>query len=314
MNSQNKNSVSISEPLYLWKRFFSPRYIFSKIKKYGLWKLFMMSVSLIHKRILYLQPVRKMNIGGGPSFYAPGWINLDEVRSPLNRKPFIFSSSCRFPVRDGSMKLVYTSHVLEHLDPPTVNQVLSEVRRVLKSNEYFLIKLPDFDQNLACWKAGDPSFMARDWDFQSIVHTWPHRGVCDTLDTRTAFLFCGFWNEAYGDHFSRRISDSQTAYHGPAVMPVEAMRRMLASSSPSQISAGFRKWILERETGGTRFNHQNAWSRDELRRLLDENGFDVISFEGERIMKLFSDVPGIESMAEISMYCLGHKKDAFPTP
>ena len=51
------------------------------------------------------------------------------------------------------------------------------------------------------------------------------------------------------------------------------------------------------------FNHQNGWSRDELKALVESCGFRVESFDREEIIRTHADVPGIGLMEDISVYC-----------
>jgi hypothetical protein len=55
------------------------------------------------------------------------------------------------------------------------------------------------------------------------------------------------------------------------------------------------------------FNHQSAWSRDELRELIAQKDFRVVSMDMENVLKECSYVPDIRIMGNISMYLLGEK-------
>lgn len=261
---------------------------------------------------LFINRVRKptsLNLGGGPYFFEPGWLNLDEVASNINRHPFRLTPDCTFPVANASIHTVYTSHTLEHLDTATGFRVLSETYRVLKDNGRFIIKIPDFDRALDCWKRRDDSFLTHAlWGYNSITDTWKSRGICDCLDHRAAMLFCGFWDDEYGDHFSGRISRNECGYHGPPVVGIEFLRKVVTNHTPSQISAELRKFVVENEKN-FHFNHQNAWSRQELETLLASAGFHVRSFDKIAIITDCADIPGIDSMKEQSTYCWAEKHE-----
>ncbi len=200
---------------------------------------------------------------------------------------------------------MYASHVLEHLNGLTVNRVLSETRRVMRESGRLIIKIPDFDEALDCWRRNDPSFFADAlWNYDAVVPTWANRKIPDRLDYRAAMLFCGFWNDEYGDHFSGRILKNPSAYHGPPV--VEFLRNLVADHTPSQISAKLRAHVVAMEKS-YHFNHQSAWSREELSNLLAAHGFQVQSFDKASIMSGCTDIPGIESMRDQSVYCWATK-------
>ncbi|MCP4005194.1 MAG: methyltransferase domain-containing protein [bacterium] len=245
----------------------------------------------------------RVNLGGGPHFQSPGWINLEAAPSILNPFPFTFDERAVFPVPSSSVKLVYSSHCLEHLNDATVDRTLDEARRVIRSDGTLLLKIPDFDRALDCWRSGDPSFFGEQWDFEAVSTTWPSRKVADCLDSRAAMVFCGFWNDVYGDHFSKDRRDGSDAYHGPPTQ-IAAMRDdLLALDSPHEIASRLRTAVVDREPSYV-FNHQNAWSRQEFRKLLESHGFRVESFDATELKQHFLDVPGIREMEDISTFCL----------
>lgn len=248
-------------------------------------------------------PPSALNVGGGSEFAHFRWLNLDGAPGPANPSPFRFDPACRFPLGDRSVRTVYTSHCLEHLDDPTVDRVLDEARRVLAAPGRLVVKIPDFDRGLSTWRAGDESFFdAERWGMARLTTLWARRGVQDTLDTRAAMVFCGFWNDAYGDHYADRREDER-GYHGPAVIAPEVLRRMAHESSPHALAAALRQHVVRSESS-YHFNHQNAWSRDELRRLLELHGFVVETTDADAVIAAASDIPGIVDLRAESMYCL----------
>jgi tetratricopeptide (TPR) repeat protein len=249
-----------------------------------------------------------LNVGGGPEFVHPRWTNLEAAAGPGNPTPFRFDPACTFPLPTGSMLLVYSSHCLEHLDDATVARVLAETRRVIRDDGAVVLKLPDFDRALAAWRSREPSFFGDAfWGFHTVAWTWPGRAVPDTLDTRAAMLFCGYWNAAYGPegvHFApgrgRRVDG---AYHGPPRLAPDDVAALLALPSPHALAAALCDRARAEEPEA-RFNHQNAWSRDELCGVLAAAGFAVLSFDAERIRRRWAFVPDLESMCAQSLYCV----------
>lgn len=244
-----------------------------------------------------------LNIGGGPNFRAIGWLNFEEQKSSVNVNPVKLNAHTRFPLKDASMRLIYTSHCFEHLDNETVGNVLKESLRVLRDDGDIVVKIPDFDLILNAWKTSNASLFAYElWDYDSIVYTWKNRNIEDCLDYRAAALFCGFWNDAYGNHFGKKIFKNKNAYHGPAVVDIKTLRALIDQRTPWQISNELSRIVESREKG-YHFNHRNAWSRDEFGRLVASAGFKMVTFDREIILRKFKMIPGIKAMQEKSMYC-----------
>ena len=78
-----------------------------------------------------------INIGSG-DWECSGWINLDypnENYKDVQRKHKIVPYDIRndkIPFDDNSVDLVYSSHVIEHIETPFVQKMFDEVYRVLK--------------------------------------------------------------------------------------------------------------------------------------------------------------------------------------
>ncbi|NKB54752.1 MAG: methyltransferase domain-containing protein [Alphaproteobacteria bacterium] len=249
---------------------------------------------------------RYVNIGGGPNFNFLHWRNLESVCSESNPDPIRFSPECDFPLEGSSVELVYTSHCLEHLDDPTVARALVEAHRILRPDGALLVKIPDFDYALDDWRKREPGLIcAPVWGVEALQPTWEAHGVADTLDTRAAFIFSGFWNDEYGDEnglFSGNGKHADGAYVGPPRMPSEELRDLAERSTPYQIAQTLRQHIVDNEPS-YHFNHQNAWSRDEFDKVLTACGFEVLSFDRAKIIKRYHWIPLIEDMDHMSLYC-----------
>lgn len=255
-------------------------------------------------------PVEAVNIGGGPQWCRAGWRNLDEAQSIFNPVSFRFSPDCRFPLESRSIPLAYTSHCLEHLDDATVDRILAETHRVLKPSGKLLIKLPDFDEVLRRWQAGDQRY-ATDYRFNynSVRRVWKAAGVEENTDMKYAFIFCHYWNQAYGHHYAGKRQSGNGAYLGPPIQPPQVLRTVTDGATPHEASHRLREMVT-RETSDMVWGHQNAWSRAELKDLLSHHGFDAVSFDRDALIRSFKFIPDIRSMDEQSFYCLAVKKSA----
>lgn len=253
------------------------------------------------------QEKRRLNVGGGPWFAEPGWQNLEEVPSLVNRQPYRLGPTTVWPFENSRFDAIYASHVFEHLANDTVAGVVREAHRTLARNGQFVICIPDFDRALECWRNRDASFFRDDyWDYSQVSHTWNARNVPDTLDHRAAFLFCGFWNAQYGHPFKRQFLKNELAYYGPPPLPAEFLRRVPEEPSPNQISSFLREWVLANETD-PQFSHQNSWSRAELTALLERAGFTVESVDTTTVVERCRHFPRIRARMNRSTFCLATK-------
>ena len=86
---------------------------------------------------------KMLNVGCGSSYHTD-WINLD-----INT-PFEDVIDCDitkgFPIESGSVNVVYSSHVLEHLKPNQLENVMKEIKRVLKPNGILRLAVPNLEE------------------------------------------------------------------------------------------------------------------------------------------------------------------------
>jgi predicted SAM-dependent methyltransferase/predicted 2-oxoglutarate/Fe(II)-dependent dioxygenase YbiX len=111
----------------------------------------------------------KLHLGCG-GHKLLGWINVDATGGDL-------AMDLRWPLPfgDGSVRFVFSSHVLEHLYRNTeLPRVLAEVRRVLAPGGVFRIVVPDIEKCLRAYAAGDAAF------FEARKKTWPWAAECKT--------------------------------------------------------------------------------------------------------------------------------------
>jgi len=93
----------------------------------------------------------KVHLGCG-SVDLPGFVNIDIAWRPHVHH---VRSVERLPLfGDGTVDLIYASHVLEHLPNVNVGSVLAEWHRVLKTGGILRLSVPDFDRLLAIYEAG----------------------------------------------------------------------------------------------------------------------------------------------------------------
>ena len=87
----------------------------------------------------------KIHLGCGPKYF-PGWYHIDALEydhvdmvSEVNNLDFI---------NEGSVEIVYASHLLEHFGRNEYKDVLRSWYRVLKPNGILRLAVPDFESVL----------------------------------------------------------------------------------------------------------------------------------------------------------------------
>ncbi|GAB3099859.1 class I SAM-dependent methyltransferase [Lysobacter terrae] len=112
----------------------------------------------------------KLHIGCGPCL-LPGWINLDVHPAPLATNVL-----WGLPFAEGSVRLIFLSHLLEHLFYPNdVMPFLSELLRVLEPGGVVRIVVPDIAQCIEAYQRDDAAFFE---------HRIEHWGAGDGQTTR----------------------------------------------------------------------------------------------------------------------------------
>ncbi|MFD9623905.1 class I SAM-dependent methyltransferase [Streptomyces virginiae] len=98
--------------------------------------------------------------------YLPGWVNIDFYPAPLS-----MNLLWGLPFRRGSVKRVYTSHMLEHLYyPDHASRLLREIHSVLAPGGTVRIVVPDIAKWLHAYAGNDSDFFNRRRDF---FDWWP---------------------------------------------------------------------------------------------------------------------------------------------
>lgn len=245
----------------------------------------------------------KVNVGSGRRSWR-NWLCFDELAHEGVHR-VVFDSSFAFPLDNETVSLLYSSHCFEHLDEATLRQVLREMHRIGARDATFVLKIPDYEYFLEQYRRGQSSSMDGK-GIESVLSTWDGR-TDDTFENRIAMMFCGYWNKAYGDHFTGAVTMSRDAYHGPPIIEKEKLIEIFSSYSPNSIAKRLSEAARSDPHFG-RFNHQSAWSRSEMVLFLAESGFRVFSTNTPLIVHRFkSEVPDVDFMQSWSAYFLAKK-------
>lgn len=107
---------------------------------------------------------RYINIGAG-GFYHPFWHNLDmpnayyaDSQKDKVHIKYDLRSLQPLPFNNDTIKVAYTSHVIEHINNNEVAYLFTEVYRCLQPGGYFRITCPDMDLEYEAFNRGDDLF------------------------------------------------------------------------------------------------------------------------------------------------------------
>lgn len=188
----------------------------------------------------------RLNIGGG-NWYRRGWHNVDLYAHPAFADIAVdFRLDARLPVDDDSLEVVFSSHVIEHVDDETVATIVREAHRALRPGGVLRLATPDPAKAFAAYHRGDSAFFDRG-------------GVSCHGDTIEQKLVNYFASYREGDYSG-----------GPIVDPAEVAQRVADEST-------FPRWCVEQIPDSAPYRaHVNSWSAERLTGLLRETGFSEV--------------------------------------
>jgi len=80
------------------------------------------------------------------------WITLDHRDADFTMR---LGPTSELPLPDDSVHIVYSAHILEHLDDATISGVLSDVYRILRPGGAVRVEVPDADFLVDAWRRSD---------------------------------------------------------------------------------------------------------------------------------------------------------------
>ena len=201
-----------------------------------------------------------INIGAG-SFYHPYWHNLDNPNdyyadSQKGRLhiQYDLTSHEPFQIRDNSLKVAYTSHVIEHIHNDDVEYLFREVYRCLQPGGYFRITCPDIDLEYAAYSRGDSAF----WK-------WPN--AYGIYNTRI--------EQKFMDHFVTALTETHP-YKNSKKYSSEEARAILTSMSKEEALDYFVSQLpteIQKDYSG---DHVNWFNSEKISYMLKQANFTNI--------------------------------------
>ncbi len=170
----------------------------------------------------------------------------------------------RLPFRDGSQKIIYSAHLIEHLPRPTLAALLRECHRVLAPGGRIRLECPDAETLVSLYKSSDTHLLSHFREYRR----------------RVVVEGCGADEKFLEDHLTLLGEFSSYIIPGHSFhMPVYASREEFDEKFNSLDLEEFAAWCISLQTPEQRRSggHQNVLYFSKLKEMLEEAGFaDVI--------------------------------------
>lgn len=214
-----------------------------------------------------------VNIGSG-SFWHPYWQNIDFISDHYRSVQrdvthFDLMDTKPLPFASGSLKIVYTSHTIEHVKDSAVHRLFNEVFRTLETGGIFRITTgPDAETDYRALMSGDSEwFYWDDWYSTPDLYS-------DTYHKPPASVPLA---ERWLEHVATALAPNNKT-------PSE--RKYIAAEIMSVLQARPRDEALDFFTSQCPFlpnhpgNHVSWWTHEKIMSFLKNAGFKTVYRSG----------------------------------
>ena len=162
------------------------------------------------RRLAELPPKARIHLGSG-SNYLDGWCNIDIERAV--RPDVVHDLRLGLPLPEGSARLIYSEHVLEHFDLSDGMRLLRDCRTGLAGGGRVRVAMPDLSSVVDAYRGNwqDQAWLA-DGSFPDVdtparmlnysLREWGHRYLYDADELRLRLQQAGYVDisfEAWGE-------------------------------------------------------------------------------------------------------------------
>ncbi|HXR17848.1 MAG TPA: methyltransferase domain-containing protein [Terriglobales bacterium] len=162
-----------------------------------------------------------VHLGCGPK-YLPGFVNVDA--NPLQKIDMWLDVRCGLPFANQSVDSIYSTHMIEHLYPDELEDLLRECARVLKPRAGLRLIVPSLRSAVLAYQENRHDWFCDSFPrhFDSVGGRFSNFVFCDGQH-RTAFDF-GYLQEVLaksGLREVREFAEGQSRLYGPHAPPFE---------------------------------------------------------------------------------------------
>ena len=199
------------------------------------------------------------------------WVTIDVAGADFNidlreHKPL--------PFADNSQSIIYSTHMVEHLDPGTLDHFLCESYRILRKGGALRLETPDTERSVQAYRDNDRAFLdyfARD-------------NAINLIRDR------GFASEYRQDHIGF-IGILSCYIQDNAQIPVYATRQQIDKQLETLTLDQFGEWCVSLQTPAQRASggHVNIMYFEKLKKSVEKAGFKII----RRVQNGKTAIPGL---------------------
>jgi SAM-dependent methyltransferase len=192
------------------------------------------------------------------------WITVDMADADFTMD---FRQRKPLPFADASQDVVYSSHLIEHLDPQTLTHIFQESYRILKKGGYLRAEAPDLQKMIDAYQNNDRGIL--DYFAQSNRQRLVRKRGFPEVYAEDHVALLGF--------ISCYIQDS---VHTPVVTTKNEVNAHLNSMGVEE----FAEWCISLQTPAQRLTcgHVNPIFFEKLYRMLNDVGFRDITSMANR--------------------------------
>lgn len=189
------------------------------------------------------------------------WITVDMKGADFNVDFFRHE---KLPFGDGTQKVVYSAHMIEHVDIDTLRHLLKEACRILRPGGFIRLEAPDCEKLVKAYKAGDVAV------FQPTMDAF-----------RKTLVGQLGWDPEFAEMhlaFLSAISSHEVPVGG--AVPIHVPKAEIDAKMAALSFDDFLAWCVsllspeQKKSGG----HVNPLYPARIERLLKEAGFGEVAF------------------------------------
>lgn len=228
----------------------------------------------------------KLNIGPGRSWSKANWQTLDFYNTDADYLSDLRGSP-RLPLPTHSVRMVFSSHVIEHLSDEAVTSLFREVYRVLQYGGTFRVSCPDAARAVKQYRKGDCD---------------PNREAVsrDALDAPSHLRLLNVLASFRAARYRGKTSRGRAFYSGGPFASERAVRRHVKVDSLDQLG----KWAVSLiPEDATYKGHINAHWPAKVVQMLRSAGFRTVyvsRFRRSRVRELRG--PAFDNRPTISLF------------